>query len=265
MLNIGLSLLEQVGKVAKRAGQEILKVYKTDFKVDQKADRSPVTDADRLAEAMILRAIREGITDRLPIVSEEAAAAGRAPTIKDNAFWLVDPLDGTKEFVSRNGEFTVNIAIVENGRPVLGVVHAPVSGRTYWGAAVGAFAQDGDGPERVIKCRKAPAGGLVAVVSRSHRGPDVDAFLARYKIASERSAGSALKFCTIAEGTADIYPRLGRTMEWDTAAGHAVLRFAGGTVEDLQGKDLTYGKPGFENPHFVAKGPGVPAASTGKR
>ncbi|HEX9568285.1 MAG TPA: 3'(2'),5'-bisphosphate nucleotidase CysQ [Rhodospirillales bacterium] len=257
MLNIGLSLLEQVGKIAKRAGQEILKVYKTDFKVEQKADRTPVTEADRAAEALILRAIREGITDKFPIVSEEAVAAGKAPVVKDSAFWLVDPLDGTKEFVSKNGEFTVNIAIVENGRPVLGVVHAPVSRKTYWGAAVGSFAQDGDGPERVIKCRTVPAGGLVAMVSRSHRGPDVDAYLAQYKIASERSAGSALKFCVVAEGAADIYPRLGRTMEWDTAAGHAVLRFAGGTVEDLQGKDLTYGKPGFENPHFVAKGPGV--------
>jgi 3'(2'), 5'-bisphosphate nucleotidase len=257
VLSIGLDLLEQVGQIAKRAGAEILKVYQTDFKVDQKADRSPVTEADRAAEALILHAIREGITDKLPIVGEEAVAAGKAPVIKDSAFWLVDPLDGTKEFISKNGEFTVNIAIVENGRPVLGVVHAPVTRKTYWGAAVGSFAQDGDGPERMIKCRTAPAHGLVAMVSRSHRGPDVDAYLARYKIANEASAGSALKFCVVAEGKADIYPRLGRTMEWDTAAGHAILRFAGGTVEDLEGKVLTYGKPEFENPHFVAKGPGV--------
>ncbi len=261
MLNIGLNLLEQVGKIAKRAGDEILKIYKTDFAVEQKADRSPVTEADRVAEALITRAIREGVTDKYPIVGEEAVAAGKAPEIKDSVFWLVDPLDGTKEFISKNGEFTVNIAIVENGRPVLGVVHAPVTRKTYWGAAVGTFAQDGDGPERIIKCRTAPATGLVAMVSRSHRGPDMDAYLRRFKIASETSAGSALKFCLVAEGRADIYPRLGRTMEWDTAAGHAVLRFAGGTVEDLAGQALAYGKPGFENPHFVAKGPGVPAPS----
>jgi len=261
VLNIGLNLLEQVGKIAKRAGAEILKIYQTDFAIDEKADHSPVTDADRAAEALILRAIREGVTDKLPIVSEEAVAEGKAPEIKESAFWLVDPLDGTKEFISRNGEFTVNIAIVENGHPVLGVVHAPVTRKTYWGAAVGAFAQDGDALERVIKCRAAPAGGLVAMVSRSHRGPDTDAYLKQYKIKSETSAGSALKFCVVAEGAADIYPRLGRTMEWDTAAGHAVLRFAGGTVEDLNGKTLAYGKPGFENPHFVAKGPGIPKPS----
>ncbi|MFQ5766031.1 MAG: 3'(2'),5'-bisphosphate nucleotidase CysQ [Rhodospirillales bacterium] len=257
MLNIGLDLLEQAGEIAKRAGHEILKVYETDFAVDEKADQTPVTEADRAAEALIIRSIREGITDKFPIVSEEAAAAGRAPAVGDQPFWLVDPLDGTKEFVSRNGEFTVNIAIVDGGRPVLGVVHAPTTRRTYWGAAVGVFIQDGDGDERLIQCREATADGLVAVISRSHRGPDMDGYLADYAIASETSAGSALKFCLIAEGAADIYPRLGRTMEWDTAAGHAILRFAGGTVEDLDGNELLYGKPGFENPHFVAKGPGV--------
>lgn len=263
MLNIGVDLLDQVGNVAKRAGNEILKIYKTDFKVEAKADRSPVTEADRKAEALILRSIREGITEKFPIVSEEAAAKGDIPETKDTAFWLVDPLDGTKEFVSRNGEFTVNIAIIENGRPVLGVVHSPVTRETYWGAAVGSFAQIGDEQERVIKCRQAPAGGLVAMVSRSHNTPEVDAYLKKFKIARQQSAGSALKFCKVAEGIADIYPRFGRTMEWDTAAGHAVLRFAGGRVQDLQGNELQYGKPGFENPHFVAMGPGV--KSPGKK
>ncbi|NQU62379.1 MAG: 3'(2'),5'-bisphosphate nucleotidase CysQ [Rhodospirillales bacterium] len=260
MLNIGLDLLELVGSVAKHAGSEIMKVYETDFAVDEKADSSPVTEADRAAEKLIINSIRQGITDKYPIISEEAFADGTAPAINDGPFWLVDPLDGTKEFVSRNGEFTVNIALMDAGRPALGVVHAPAIKRTFWGSSVGAFSQTGDEEEKIIKCRQAPANGLVALVSRSHRTPEVDTFLADYKIASETSSGSSLKFCLIAEGAADIYPRLGRTMEWDTAAGHAVLRFAGGTVTDIDGNDLHYGKPGHENPHFVAMGPGVAKA-----
>ena len=257
MLNIGLDLLEQVGDIAKRAGQEIMKVYETDFQVEEKADSSPVTEADKRAEELILRSISMGITDKYPIIGEEAFASGDAPAIGEDPFWLVDPLDGTKEFVSRNGEFTVNIAIIDNGRPVMGVIHAPVSGQTYWGAATGVFAQTGDEDERVIACREAPADGLVAMVSRSHRGPNMETFLENYTIASETSAGSSFKFCRIAEGQADIYPRLGRTMEWDTAAGHAILNFAGGSITDLDGNPLQYRKPGFENPHFIAQGPGV--------
>ena len=260
MLNITLNLLEQIGDVAKRAGQEIMKIYETDFAVEAKADSSPVTEADKAAEALIIRSIREGITDKFPIVGEESFAGGNAPTVGDEPFWLVDPLDGTKEFVNRNGEFTVNIAMIDAGRPALGVIHVPVTNRTYWGAKVGVFAQVGDEEERLIQCREAPADGLVALVSRSHRTPETDTFLADYTIASETSAGSSLKFCLIAEGSADIYPRLGRTMEWDTAAGHAILHFAGGAVQELDGNDLHYGKPGFENPHFVATGPGVSGA-----
>ena len=261
MLNIGLDLLELVGSVAKHAGSEIMKIYETDFAVDEKADSSPVTEADRTAEALIINAIRQGITDKYPIISEEAFAEGKTPVVSDEPFWLVDPLDGTKEVVSRNGEFTVNIALIDAGRPALGVVHAPAIKQTFWGASVGVFTQTGDGEEKMINCRQAPAGGLVALVSRSHRTPEVDTYLADYKIASETSSGSSLKFCLIAEGAADIYPRLGRTMEWDTAAGHAVLRFAGGTVTDLDGNDLHYGKAGHENPHFVAMGPGVEKSS----
>ena len=264
MLNISLDMLEQVGVIARRAGQEIMKIYETDFDVETKADLSPVTEADRVAEDLIVRAIREGISDKFPIIGEEAAADGDVPVVGDEPFWLVDPLDGTKEFVNRNGEFTVNIALVDGGRPVLGVVHAPVTGRTFWGGAVGVFTQTGDGEERLIACREAPADGLVAMVSRSHKTPEVDTYLADYNIARETGAGSALKFCLIAEGAADIYPRLGRTMEWDTAAGHAILRFAGGTVEDLDGNELTYGKPDFENPHFIAKGTGVAKATPGE-
>ena len=257
MLNIGLDLLEQVGDIAKRAGQEILKVYETDFGIEEKSDGTPVTEADKRAEDLILRSISMGLTDKYPIISEEAYASGDTPNIGEGPFWLVDPLDGTKEFINRNGEFTVNIAIIEAGRPVMGVIHAPVSRKTYWGAAVGSFSQTGEEEENVIACREVPNNGLTAIVSRSHRGPDIENFFSDYNIASETSAGSSLKFCRIAEGKADIYPRLGRTMEWDTAAGHAILNFAGGKIVDLNGIPLSYAKPGFENPFFIAQSAGV--------
>ncbi|MDD9877602.1 MAG: 3'(2'),5'-bisphosphate nucleotidase CysQ [Magnetovibrio sp.] len=257
MLNIGLGLAKQAVDVARRAGGEIMRVYQTDFQVEAKDDNSPVTQADKAAEDLILRSIREGITADFPIVSEEAAAAGNIPVVRDTPFWLVDPLDGTKEFVNRNGEFTVNIALIENTRPILGVVHLPAQGVSYFGFSMGAFRQKGGEAREEIKCRPAPADGLTALVSRSHKTPEVDEFLARYTVTQQISAGSSLKFCRVAEGAADIYPRMGRTMEWDTAAGHAVLRFAGGTVERLDGTELGYGKDGFENPHFVAAGGGV--------
>ena len=253
-LNIGLALLEQVGDIAKRAGREIMSIYGQGFTVEQKDDSTPVTEADRASEALIVRSIREGITNEFPIIAEEAFSSGAASAAPGRAFWLVDPLDGTKEFIDRNGEFTVNIALIEVGRPVLGVVHAPAIGTTYWGARNGAFVESGDEPTRQIRCRAVPDAGLVALVSRSHRTADVDAYLADYDVACTISAGSALKFCRIAAGAADVYPRFGRTMEWDTAAGHAVLMYAGGRVVDAEGADIGYGKPGFENPDFIAWG-----------
>jgi 3'(2'), 5'-bisphosphate nucleotidase len=252
LLNIGLGLAKDIAAISRRAGAEIMNIYQTDFDVQSKGDNSPVTKADQVAEDLIIRAIREGITAEIPIVGEEAASAGDIPEINGRPFWLVDPLDGTKEFITRNGEFTVNIALIENGKPVLGVVHLPVHNVTYCGLSMGSFVLTGDEPRREINCRAAPTGGLVALVSRSHKTPEVDTYLANYTIAQEMSAGSSLKFCRVAEGAADIYPRMGRTMEWDTAAGHAVLRFAGGVVRQLDGTELNYGKPGFENPHFVA-------------
>jgi 3'(2'), 5'-bisphosphate nucleotidase len=253
-LNVGLDLIRQVRDIARRAGAEIMDVYGSEFRVEAKADASPVTEADRRAETLITAAIRAEISDRLPIVAEEATARGQVPDISDRGFWLVDPLDGTKEFVKRAKEFTVNIALIELGRPVLGVVYLPALDTIFWGSRHGAFTDGGGGPERRIFCRPAPGDGLLAIVSRSHRTPETDAFLERLPIKREISAGSSMKFCRVAMGSADIYPRFGRTMEWDTAAGHAVLRFAGGRVEDLESKKLTYGKPGFENPHFIARG-----------
>ena len=252
-LNITLGLIDQVRALAQGAGREIMKIYATDFSVETKKDSTPVTEADRIAEALIVRTIEDDITDKFPIVAEEAFAAGNAPDVSGTPFWLVDALDGTKEFVKRGGDFTVNIALIENARPVLGVVHAPAVGATYWGSHYGAFAETNGAAARPIECRPAPKDGLVAVVSRSHRTPETDAFLSRIAVKEETITGSSLKFCMVAAGRADIYPRFGRTMEWDTAAGHAVVRFAGGQVTKLDGSDLTYGKPGFENPDFIVR------------
>jgi 3'(2'), 5'-bisphosphate nucleotidase len=252
-VKFGLGDIDRLRDIAERAGKEIMEVYNSDFDVETKDDASPVTAADKRAEDLITKEIK-AMTDAFPIVGEEAFSDGLAPRVGDGPFWLVDPLDGTKEFIKRNGEFTVNIALIEAGRPVVGVVHAPVLEATYWGSHNGAFATIDGGEAHSISTRPAPADGLVALVSRSHRSAEVDEFLTAYTISDEISAGSSLKFCHLAVGKADLYPRLGRTMEWDTAAGHAVLSFAGGHVRTLEGGDLAYGKAGFENPHFVATG-----------
>jgi 3'(2'), 5'-bisphosphate nucleotidase len=246
-------LLEQIILVARAAGNAILEVYATDFGVRNKADASPLTKADERAEESILAALG-ALTPDIPVISEEASSRGEVPGIGAR-FWLVDPLDGTKEFVSRNGEFTVNIALVEDGEPTLGVVLAPALGRLFGGVrGVGAFAEE-DGRRRAVTCRRPPAEGMTVVSSRSHGDREaLGAFLAGRRIASSVVAGSSLKFCLIAAGMADLYPRLGRTMEWDTAAGHAVLAAAGGRVTRLDGEDLRYRKPQFANPHFIAAG-----------
>ena len=247
------TLLEDLIPLARQAGEIIMEIYATDFSVRGKADRSPVTEADEKAEAVILSGLAR-LTPEIPVVSEEAAAAGNIPVV-EKTFWLVDPLDGTREFVSRNGEFTVNIALIDEGAPVAGVVFAPALGESYAGAVgVGAFVEE-NGRRRAIECTRASREGLVVVSSRSH-GDSVllERFLEGRKVASSVTAGSSLKFCLLARGKADLYPRFGRTMEWDTAAGHAVLAAAGGRVTDLAGQPLRYGKPDFVNPHFVASG-----------
>jgi 3'(2'), 5'-bisphosphate nucleotidase len=247
------ALLEQVNRIARGAGELVMAVYLSDFSTRHKGDASPVTEADERAEAFILSALRT-LTPDIPIVAEEECAAGRIPPL-GNVFWLVDPLDGTREFIDRNDEFTVNVALVENAVPVLGVVYAPAINRLYAGIAGGdAYVEDEAG-RRPIRCRAAPANGLTVVASRSHGDIDaLKAYLGPHKVASIRSAGSSLKLCVVAAGEADLYPRLGRTMEWDIAAGHAVLNAAGGSVCELSGAALRYGKPGFENPHFVSRG-----------
>ncbi len=246
-------ILERLIPIVRAAGDIVMDVYDSDFAVRGKEDASPVTEADERAEALIIPAL-EALLPGVPIVAEEAVAAGRIPEVGER-FWLVDPLDGTKEFIGRNGEFTVNIALVEHGAPVLGVVLAPALGRLFAGAVGdGVFIEEAFG-RRPIRCRRPPPEGLTVVASRSHGdAAALDAFLAGRPVAAVRSAGSSLKLCLIAAGEADLYPRLGRTMEWDIAAGHAVLAAAGGGIATLSGAPLAYGKPGFDNPHFVAHG-----------
>jgi len=247
-------LVGAVAAIAEDAGRGIMAVYQGAFSVRQKADASPVTEADEAAERLIVERLR-CLTPEIAVIGEEMVAQGRAPERLGQAFWLVDPLDGTKEFISRNGEFTVNIALIKDGQPVLGVVNLPVRGLSYAAAGPGrAWRQKNGGPAKPIACRPLPADGAVVVASRSHMTAATEAWLNTVKVASFAQAGSSLKFCLLAAGEADLYPRLGRTMEWDTAAGHAVLAAAGGSVETLDGQPLIYGKPGFENPHFIARG-----------
>jgi 3'(2'), 5'-bisphosphate nucleotidase len=242
-------------EIARDAGALIMRHYENGVGATRKADKSPVTIADHEAEALILKALAR-CAPGIPVIAEEEAAAGRLPEIGAR-FFLVDPLDGTREFLDRNGEFTVNIALIDAGAPVAGVVYAPAQDRLFAGAqGMGAF-EISKGQSRAIAARPAPPDGLIAVASRSHRDHKTDEILKTYRVARIVSAGSSIKFCLIAAGEADIYPRHGRTMEWDTAAGHAVLNAAGGRVTLLDGTTpLTYGKThdNFANPHFVAWG-----------
>jgi 3'(2'), 5'-bisphosphate nucleotidase len=255
-------LAASLATIAHEAGRLILKHYAAGTEARVKDDASPVTAADEEAEALILRRLAQ-VAPGIPIVAEEEVAAGRVPSVGEK-FFLVDPLDGTKEFIKRNGEFTVNIALVEKGRAICGVVLAPAKDRMWIGDGTnGAFevaASEGRVLDiesaKPIRARQAPADGLIAIGSRSHSDSKTDEYLAAYKIADMVAAGSSLKFCLVATGEADLYPRLGRTMEWDTAAGQAVLEAAGGSVKQLNGAPFMYGKAaeGFANPFFIARG-----------
>lgn len=257
-------LTDGLRRLAIAAGAAIMNHYGNDVEVRRKDDESPVTAADHDAERIILAGLKR-LAPGIPVVSEEEAAAGRIPEIGDR-FFLVDPLDGTREFLNRNGEFTVNIALISKGEPVAGCVYAPAKNRMFFAAGPGAAfeqdvvpdaaGEDGGAEIRRIESRIPDADGLVIVASRSHRDHKTDEYLNHYNVKEFLAAGSSLKFCLIAAGEADLYPRHGRTMEWDTAAGHAVLNGAGGSVKRLDGKPLLYGKTedGLANPFFVATG-----------
>ncbi len=249
-------------KLALEAGEKIMEIYSADdFDVKVKSDDSPVTEADEAADALISAGLRAEFPDVVLITEEQSAShSERADT-----FLIVDPLDGTKEFIHRRGDFTVNIAYVENGVPTRGVVYAPAKNRMFFtlanGSAVeetGDLARDVVGPTQAIHVSDPDNGALMVVASKSHRDQATDEYIAKYAVQDMKSAGSSLKFCLIATGEADIYPRVGRTMEWDTAAGHAVLSGAGGAVVRFDDHSpLTYGKEGYANPFFIAYSPAV--------
>ena len=249
-------------KLALEAGDVIMEIYDSpDFEVRSKSDDSPVTAADEAADALISAGLRAAFPEIALVTEEQAETHGESA----NTFLIVDPLDGTKEFIKRRGEFTVNIAYVVDGKPTAGVVYAPAKARLFYtdadGRTVeeqGPFEKDAQGSVRPISVSKPDNQALLVVASKSHRDAATDAYIGKYNTADMKSAGSSLKFCLVATGEADIYPRLGRTMEWDTAAGHAVLNGAGGQVVRFDDHTpLTYGKETFANPFFIAYAPGV--------
>lgn len=253
-------LLELVVAIARDAGDRILAIYERDFRIDRKADGSPITEADRAANQLITGRLA-ALSPRYPLLSEEGKLIAYGERAAWRRFWLVDPLDGTKEFTRHNGEFTVNIALIENGQPTLGVVHVPVSGVSYLACrGSGAFRQEGNGMRHAIRARDYRGGRATVVASRSHPGADLGGFLERLKAREgdydTASLGSSLKICLVAEGRADIYPRLGPTSEWDTAAAQCVLEVAGGRLTDSEGRPLAYNKESLLNPWFLASGAG---------
>jgi 3'(2'), 5'-bisphosphate nucleotidase len=247
------ALLALAVRLAEQAGAAILAVRARGFAVEQKIDLSPVTEADRAAEAIIVAGLRAA-TPELPVIAEEEVAAGRI-TAPAPAFWLVDPLDGTREFASGKDEFVVNIGLVRDGRMALGVVAIPALDEIFTGIVGGGARRRDRTGEVAIHTRAPPQDGLTVVASRLHGdAAELATFLCRRRVARTLNYGSALKFCRLAEGVADLYPRFGRTMEWDTAAPQAVLEAAGGRVVTIDGSPLRYGKPGWENPHFLCWG-----------
>lgn len=249
-------LIDPVVSLAAEAGKAILEVYATDFDVQEKDDQSPLTQADLASHRVIMQGLAE-LTPDVPVISEEAGLPGFDERGQWNPYWLIDPLDGTKEFVKRNGEFTVNIALIENHQAVFGVVHVPVRNSTYSGCrGVGAELRTNGEEARPIGVARESATPVRVVGSRSHRGASLDQFLQNLGDFEMHPTGSSLKFCLIAEGAADVYPRLGLTSEWDTAAAQAVVEQAGGVVLELDGNPLSYNnKSDILNPHFLVAGP----------
>lgn len=254
---------EHISELALKAGREIMRIYRGGIEVERKADESPVTQADRAGERIIIAGLTK-LFPAVPIVAEEAISEGHAPGDLGNEFFLVDPLDGTKEFIKKRGDFTVNIALVRRGAPVIGAVYAPARGELYRGygdIAEQLQVSSEAVPETLSRIKiRARAAKCCIVASRSHRTVETDEFIARFEECETVSVGSSLKFCLLANGQADIYPRFGRTMEWDTAAGDAILRAAGGSTIMIDGSPLLYGKRNqpddvdFANPHFIAYG-----------
>ena len=253
-LSLPAVLLPAVCLLARQAGEAILEVYRSSFSVTTKTDGSPVTKADRIAERLIIAGLRR-LACNIPIVAEEAITAGEIPDISVGSFWLVDPLDGTEAFIQHNKEFTVNIALIQKGQSVLGVIYAPIYKHLYSAITHGFATIESDNYVRTLQTRSISKKKISVVSSCTHDDPVLIAeFLRAHKVRSAVRVSSSLKLCLVAAGQADFYPRFGRTMEWDTAAGHAILRAAGGGIYTTSGEELHYGKPGFRNPNFIARG-----------
>ncbi|MDR9425106.1 MAG: 3'(2'),5'-bisphosphate nucleotidase CysQ [Marinobacter sp.] len=247
------SILPDLLKIADEASEKVLHIYQSDFKVNYKEDQSPITAADLASHDIIVRGLRR-ITRDIPVLSEEGAEIPWEERKHWRRFWLIDPIDGTKDFTQRTGEFTVNIALIEDGEPVMGVVAAPALKEVYWGVqGEGAHKRDRTGRSHPIRVAE-PRDSLRVVASKNHLNEETRAFIAKLGPHETVQAGSSLKFCRLAEGHADIYPRMGPTSEWDTAAAHAVLLAAGGKVQTTDGKPLKYGKENVLNPWFIAAG-----------
>jgi 3'(2'), 5'-bisphosphate nucleotidase len=252
-MELSHTLIEEICRLTVQAGERIMRVYGGEFSVTLKKDASPLTEADRVSHEFLLEHLMP-LMPGLPVISEESHEAASSPAPKGR-YWLIDPLDGTKEFLKRTNEFTVNVALIEAGRPRLGVVHAPALNLTYYAAlGLGAWRRQEGQASQPIQTRPAPASSLAVVASKDHAGPLVTAMLARMTQPTLQSMGSSLKFCLVAEGKADIYLRDLPTMEWDTAAAQCVVEVAGGTVCALDGLPLRYGKPGLKNPSIITVG-----------
>ena len=241
--------------MAKKAGEAIMEIYEKDHAVEYKEDNSPLTAADRAAHNIIMQGLNEKYSN-IPCISEEGIMPSYDERKDWQYFWLVDPLDGTKEFIDRRGDFTVNIALINGDGPVIGVIYVPAKGLFYYASKDGgAWKAEGSGEALRISVRKtASADGLIVVGSRLHSSKEEEEFVSKLTVKEKKSYGSSLKFCAVAEGTADVYPRFNPTMEWDTAAGQCIVEIAGGTVLDTSGRRLKYNKPSLKNETFIARG-----------
>jgi len=253
-MELSHKLIEEICRLATQAGKRIMRIYGGEISVTLKKDASPLTEADRVSHEFLVDQLTS-LMPSLPVISEESHKAAAASPIPAGWYWLIDPLDGTKEFLKRTNEFTVNVALIEGSRSRLGVVHAPALDLTYYAAqGLGAWRRQGGKASQPIQTRPAPASSLAVVASKDHAGPLVTAMLARLTQPTLKAMGSSLKFCLVAEGKADIYLRDLPTMEWDTAAAQCVVEVAGGTVCALDGQPLRYGKPGLKNPSIMTVG-----------
>ena len=246
--------LQEVIQIVRSASTKILEIYDQNFEVQYKQDESPVTLADKIAEETIIKGLVE-LFPEIPRIAEESFTHDTKLPAADSPFFLIDPLDGTKQFVNREGEFTINVALIEQRIPTMGIIHIPVTNTTYWtNGNNNAWRQLGDNEPEIIRCTRADPAALRVIMSKSHTNEETESYLESLAIRERVQAGSSLKFCRIAEGKADLYPRFGSIMEWDIAAGHAILSAAGGSVTEFDGRPILYGHKTFRTPYFLAKG-----------